>query len=145
MPLSSTNINWVNGSYERDRNELILPEENAQLHVNDMNQGVHLDSDGRLVIGFGVDLQIRPASESRTLLNNFINSPDRVMTARHEEVLDAFNDGRAIILPGDPLNGVLPTAVQVQTALGDVNITRVEATSLFDDFILSQVQIIIQS
>ncbi len=134
MPLANINTNWAHGSYENDRNTLILPIENGALYENNTNRGIH-DDGKSAAIGFGYDIVVRPANEVRITINQFIQDPNHQMTEDHEEILDAFQNNRQVNLPGHPLHDTAVTKTQMVSALSDVEITRNEATSLFNNII----------
>lgn len=56
MGLATINTNWQNGSYEADRNALILRWENVDLLNSDQNRSVYQD-ELSLAIGFGYDIR----------------------------------------------------------------------------------------
>ncbi len=106
-------------SYEYFRNELIKLNENAHLKAGEQGYlGLLTDSVGHLFIGYGYDLYVRPAADSAAMLASHL-AAGVTITARQIEYMDALRGtkgngvSRAINLPGDPLNGLIPTQKQV--------------------------------
>lgn len=143
MALANVNTDWENGSYEGDRNGLILPWENFDLYNDEPGSGGVYSDELSLAIGFGYDIMVRDASDVRQTLNAYIEDEARQVSSRQEEILSAYQAGRAINLPGDPdndippdpLHGTVPDQNTVLTELSSISLARDEAIALFDNTI----------
>jgi GH24 family phage-related lysozyme (muramidase) len=119
-------------SYEYFRNELLKRIENDPLRVNKKALSVEVDSINHLAIGYGYDLQAREASESATTLTPFL-AAGVVISATQIKYLEAFRTKTALNLPGDPLDKMIPTRVQVQAAWSNIALASEEkATALLN-------------
>lgn len=80
MALANTNSNWVNGTYEDDRNEEIKRSENDGLRLYGQPLGIHI-IDGNMTIGYGWDLSQHTAAETAAILNGHLSGGGQVEPA----------------------------------------------------------------
>ena len=129
---SSTDPNSTT-SYEYFRNEEIKRFENDPLRVSKTGPlGLVVDSIQHLAIGYGYDLEVRPAATSVAALTPYL-APGVTISQQQIAYLEAYRSNSVLNLPGDPLNGLIPARDQVRAAW--INITlasEAQATALLN-------------
>ncbi|WP_324171286.1 hypothetical protein [Sulfurimonas sp.] len=80
MALLTTHTNYTNGSYKKDRNNLIKPSENDKLYKsrNDTNLkklDAHDDGDDSMAMGYGYDL-FQNVESIKSTLKKFVIRKD---------------------------------------------------------------------
>ncbi len=96
MSLSNTRTNWLNGSYENDRNANIKEKENSELFKKGTNLDAHDDKATSVAIGYGYDL-IQNVNRLQTDLAPYIAAvqPNTTIAAALQNVrnlIDSFKN-----------------------------------------------------
>ena len=122
-------------SYEYFRNELLKQNENDPLRVGEPGHlGVENDplKSTRLFIGYGYDLLARSAATSAATITPYLVAGISI-TDTQIKYLEALRTNTALNLPGDPLNGLVPTRNQVSDAWSNIVLaSETKATELLN-------------